>query len=83
MDLKSHSSNENTQSPTYFSVFETPRVQRDSSIREHCLDLSLAGDEGTNTLSSPVSLDPPPSSCLCPPGPPAAVNGLGGHTAVT
>jgi len=83
MDLKSHSSRENTQRPTYFSVFETPRVQRDGSIREHCLDLSLVDDEGTNTFLSPVSLVLPPPSCLCPPVPPTAVGGLGGHTAVT
>ena len=83
MDLKSPSSKENTQRPTYFSVFETPRVQRDGSIREHCLDLSLVGDEGTNTFSSPVSLVPPPPPCLCPPVLPAVGGGLRGHTAVT
>ena len=40
--FKSQSASRNSKSPTYFSVFQTPCVQRDRAIREHRLYLGLA-----------------------------------------
>lgn len=62
VDLKSRSDNRGSRSPTYFSILEAPRVQRDSAVRKHCLDLGLAAAMKEHTPSR--HLPPLPQALL-------------------